>query len=82
MSATLRVAVYQARSAKSKKTGNDYVYQQIEIQQAPAQPNAQFRRFAKSIDEALAPGVYTCKVSFYVKNYELVSSFSDFQKAD
>jgi hypothetical protein len=77
---TIRVAVYQARTATSKKSGNEYVYQQIEIQQSPERPNAQFRRFAKSIAEALEPGLYDCKVSFYVKNYELVPSFSDFVK--
>lgn len=80
MTATIRVAVYPARVAKSKKSGNDYVYQQVEIQQSPERPNAQFRRFVKSLDEALEPGVYDCRVSFYVKDYELVPSFFDFVK--
>ncbi len=81
MSAIVRVAVYQARVAKSAKTGNDYVYQQVEIQQSPERPNAQFRRFAKSIDEALTPGLYDCRVSFYVKDFALVPSFNDYTKA-
>lgn len=81
MSASIRVAVYQARTAKSAKTGNDYIYQQVEIQQSPERPNAQFRRFYKSMDDALEPGLYDAKVAFYIKDNQLTPTFFEFKKA-
>lgn len=81
MSATIRVAVYQARTAKSAKTGNDYIYQQVELQQSPERPNAQFRRFYKTMDDALAPGLYDARVAFYLKDNVLTPTFFDFKAA-
>lgn len=75
----IQVVAYQARTAKSAKTGKDYTYQLVEIQQSPSRPNVSFRRFAKSEAEALAPGVYTADISFYIKDNELVPLFTNFQ---
>lgn len=74
----LTIVAYAVRSAKSK-AGNDYWYQVIEVQQSPERPNASMRRIYNSEDRALAPGTYKAKVSFYLKGYELLPSFYDFQ---
>lgn len=74
----LNVVAYQANTRKSAKTGKDYTSQQLEIQQSPARPNVTILRFAKSEAEALKPGSYTAKVSFYLKDNELTPSLYDF----
>lgn len=75
----LKIVAYEARTSKSAKTGKDYVSQTVEIQQSPERPNVSFRRFYKTEADALKPGEYTCKVSFYLKGVELLPTFYDFQ---
>ena len=75
----LKIVAYEARTSKSAKTGKDYTYQTIEIQQSPERPNVSFRRFYKTEADALKPGEYVCKASFYLKGVELLPSFYDFQ---
>lgn len=75
----LNVVVYEARTAHSNKTGKDYAYQIVEIQQSPERPNAQLRRFYRDLGEALKPGQYTCKVGFYEKDGALTQTFYDFE---
>ena len=75
----LKIVAYKASTAKSAKTGKDYVSQTVEIQQSPERPNVSFRRFYKTEADALQPGTYSCKVSFYLKGMDLVPSFHDIQ---
>jgi hypothetical protein len=75
----LKIVAYAARTARSEKTGKDYVSQTIEIVQSPERPNVTMRRFAKTEADALKPGQYTCKVSFFNKGLDLSQSFYDFQ---
>lgn len=58
-----KVFLFQAEEATSK-AGKPYVRQRVQIVQAPKAPDCFSLHFPKTLAEALAPGSYSCEITF------------------
>lgn len=77
---TVNLFLFAVQSATSK-AGKPYFYQQAQIVQSPARPDAMSRHFINSESEALAPGRYTAEVHFRDTPTGLRPVFTNFKPA-